>query len=149
MGDLLAPWHLIVLAALLAIILIPVVMFLLTVQRVLNKCAPAARTMEPGLVWLFLVPFLGLIWSFFLVMGVAKSLANEFRNRGISTSDPLPGQSIGIAMSVCNCCCFIPLLGALASLAGLVLWIVYWVKIAEFSRMLDGPQYLAPVTPAP
>ena len=30
-----------------------------------------------------------------------------------------------------------PVLGLLAGLAYLVLWIVYWAKIAEYSRMLD------------
>jgi drug/metabolite transporter (DMT)-like permease len=80
-------------------------------------------------------------------MGLARSLANEYARRGIPSPDPSPGQSIGIAMSVCTCCCIIPVLGALAGLASVVLWVVYWTKIAEFSRMLDIPQYSAPIAP--
>jgi hypothetical protein len=41
----------------------------------------------------------------------------------------------------------IPVLGAFAGLAFLVLWIVYWVKIAEYSRSLDVPQFAAPLPP--
>src|ERR1039458_10469303 len=103
--------------------------------------------MEPGMVWLLLVPFLNLIWNFFVVMGLASSLANEYARRGIPSPDPSPGQSIGIAMSVCNCCCIIPVLGVLAGLASVVLWVVYWAKVAEFSRMLDIQQYAAPIAP--
>jgi len=51
--------------------------------------------------------------------------------------DPMPGQSIGIAMCVCGACGIIPLLGFFGAFAYLVLWIIYWAKIAEFSRILD------------
>ena len=149
MGDLFQPWHLIVLLIVAGVCIIPAIFYLLTLQNALSKCAPTSRTMEPGMVWLLLIPLFNLIWNFFVVMGLAKSLANEYARRAIPGPDPLPGQSIGIAMSVCNCCCVIPVLGALAGLAALVLWIVYWIKIAEFSRMLDVPQFIAPAAPQP
>jgi H+/Cl- antiporter ClcA len=149
MGDLLQPWHLIVVLFVLGVLLIPAIFYLLTLQNALSKCAPTSRTMEPGMVWLLLIPLLNLIWNFIVVTSMARSLANEYARRGIPSSEPLPGQSIGIAMSVCNCCCIIPVLGAFAGLAGLVLWIVYWIKIAEFSRTLDISQPVAPIAPTP
>ena len=33
----------------------------------------------------------------------------------------------------------IPLIGILTGLAGLVCWIVYWVKISGYSRLLEQP----------
>jgi len=147
MGDLFQPTHLLIIFFVLALFIVPVIFFLLTLQHALSKCAAASRTMEPGMVWLFLIPLLGLIWSFFVVMGLGKSLANEYARRGIPSEEPAPGQPIGIAMSVCNCCCWVPILGALAGIAGLVLWVVYWVKIAEFSRKLDQPQFAMPAPP--
>lgn len=99
--------------------------------------------MQPGMVWLLLIPFFNLIWIFFVVTGIGKSLGAEFRRRGTPTPDPYPTQSIGIAMAICHCCCIIPVINILAGLAALVLWIVYWVKVAEFSRLLD----LAAITP--
>ncbi len=147
MGDLLQPTHLMVLVFLLgSLILVPAIFYLITLQNALTKCAPGARTMDPGMVWLLLVPIFHLIWSFFVVMALAKSLGNEFRRRGIPSPDPLPGQSIGMAMCICGCCSVVPLLNLLAGPAAFILWVIYWVKIAEFSRVLDLP---VPAYPAP
>ncbi len=148
MGDTFQPWHLMILSAFFcAVLLVPAIFFLLTLSSTLSKCAPGFRTMEPGMVWLLLVPFFSLIWNFFVVMAVAKSLANEYARRGIPSPEPLPGQRIGIAMCVCVCCCIVPLLGFLVGLASLLLWIMYWVKIAEFSRLLDLPYPAIPIPP--
>jgi hypothetical protein len=129
------------------IFLIPAILYILTLQKTLNKCAETSRTMQPGMVWLLLVPIFNLIWHFLVVMGIAKSLGNEFSRRGIPSADPLPGQSIGLVMCICGCCGIIPVLGVLASLASLVLWIMYWIKVAEFSRMLDAPVVAAVSAP--
>jgi type IV pilus assembly protein PilA len=110
------------------------------------------------MVWLLLVPFVNLVWQFFVVIGLADSLDNEFRARGIPNVEPKPAKSIGIAMCVCGVCAIIPIVGVLAFLAHLVLWIIYWTKIAEFSRRLDlvpatndaalyAPQYPQPGMP--
>jgi hypothetical protein len=89
------------------------------------------------MLWLLLVPVVNLVWHFFVVNGMAKSLSNEFRARNMPNMDPNPGQSIGIAMCVCAACGIIPVLGFFAGIAYLVLWVVYWAKIAEFSRILE------------
>jgi hypothetical protein len=145
MGDLLQPWHLMVLFIVACFFLLPVVFYILALSRALNKCSPASRTIDPAMLWLLLVPFVNLVWNFFVVLGMAKSLSNEFRLRNLPVSDPTPGQSIGIAMCICAACTIIPILGTVAWLACLVLWIVYWVKIAEFSRILDQPPIINPM----
>jgi predicted membrane channel-forming protein YqfA (hemolysin III family) len=138
MGELLQPWHLLVVGFISCIFLIPAILYILTLQRALNKCAGSARTMQPGQVWLLLIPFFNVIWHFLVVMGIAKSLRNEFARRGIPNADPLPGQSIGMAMCICACCGIIPILGIIASLASLVLWIIYWIKVAGYSELLGA-----------
>ena len=137
MGLLFAPTHLLILLFIAGVFLLPIIFFILTLQGALQKCTPQCRMLEPGLVWLYIIPFVNLIFGFFMVMGLAKSLRNEFNRRGTPVPDPEPGQSIGIAMCICACCGIIPFLGILAFLAHLVLWIIYWVKIAEYSRFLD------------
>jgi hypothetical protein len=137
---------LVVALVLFCILLIPAILYILTIQKALNKCAETSRTISPGSVWLLLVPLLNLIWHFLVVFGVARSLGNEFARRGIPNPDPLPGQTIGLAMCICACCSIIPILGVLASLASLVLWIMYWIKIADYSRMLgEAPPAIATV----
>ncbi|MGD0859520.1 MAG: hypothetical protein ABR912_09395 [Terracidiphilus sp.] len=149
MSDLLQPWHILVLFFVFGVFfLVPAIFYLLTLQNVLNKCAPTSRAMEPGMVWLLLVPLFNLVWNFFVVMSIAKSVSNEYARRGQPSPEPAPGQPLGLAMSICACCCIIPFLSIFAGLANLVLWIVYWVKIAEYSRNLDLPQIAVPVPPS-
>ena len=127
--------------------LLAFLLYLQTLQNALKKCAPASRTMKPGQVWLAAIPVFGLIWHFVVVMHVAKSLGNEFARLGIPCPESTPGQNIGLAACVCNCCIFIPFLGGLAGIAGLVLWIFYWKRIADYSRDLEEHQAMTPVSP--
>ena len=148
MGDLFQPWHLIVLFGIFGVFFIlPAVFYILTLQKALSKCASSSLTLEPGMVWLLLIPLVNLVFHFFVVFGMADSLRNEFNRRGVVVVDLAPGKSIGLAMCVCGCCSIIPFLGVLASLGFLVLWVVYWAKIGEYSRMLDvSPQVVLPVS---
>ena len=120
-----------------AVLILPTIFFILTQQRALSKCSPANRTMSPGLAWLQIIPVFGWIWQFFVVSALADSLGNEFRARGIQEEDR-PGYGVGLAMCITRVCVIIPILGWFFCLiASLVLWIIYWVKIAGFSEKLD------------
>ena len=59
------------------------ILFLLTLSKALRRCAPENRTMEPGMVWLYLIPIFNLYWQFVTVNRVSESLKNEFYARGI------------------------------------------------------------------
>ena len=120
----------------LVIILIPFILFLLTLQRALERCSPECRTTSPGTVWLMLIPLFNIVWEFLLVMRIAESLENEFKKRNMP-HEPKPGQSIGLAMCILSVCGIIPILGILAGIAGFVCWILYWVKIYGFSNDLS------------
>lgn len=120
----------------LAIALVPMIFYILTLQKALNKCAPENRAMQPGMIWLLLVPLVNLVWQFFVVINMAKSLGAEFQKRGIA-EEAEPGKKLGMIMCILFCCGIIPLLGVFCSLGGLVCWIMYWLKIAGFSKKLD------------
>jgi hypothetical protein len=85
--------------------------------------------MNPGLVWLMLIPLFNIVWHFFIVLNMAKSLAAEFQKRGIA-EDPSPGQTLGLVMCIANLIC---------GPVGLVCWIIYWVKIAGYSSKIAAP----------
>jgi type IV pilus assembly protein PilA len=123
------------------------IFFLVSLSGALSKCSRASRTMEPGLVWLMLVPLVNLVVQFLVVIAVARSLGNEFRARGISNAEPEPGQSVGIAMCICSACGVVPLVNLLALPAYLVLLIIYWAKISGFSRNLDQTPTAGPGGP--
>lgn len=124
--------------------LIALILYLRTLQDALEKCATGSRTMNPRKVWLMLIPLFGMVWQFINVINVAKSLRNEFTRVGIACSEAAPGQTIGLAMCVCSWCSLIPLVGGFAGLAGIVLWVAHWFRIANYSRLLDAHHAIAP-----
>jgi len=119
-----------------AIVLAVGIFYILTLQKALNRCAPENRAMEPGMIWLLLIPCVNMVWHFFVVLNLAKSLGAEFQKRGIA-EEPEPGKVIGLVASILWCCGWIPLLNYLTGPAALVCWIIYWVKIAGFSKKLE------------
>ena len=121
-----------------AIMLVPAIFYLLTLQKALNRCAPENRAMAPGMVWLMLIPLFNIVWHFFVVINIAKSLGAEFQKRGVS-EEAEPGKKLGLIMCILACCGIIPLLGMLCSLGALVCVILYWVKSAGFSAKLASP----------
>ena len=120
--------------------------FISLLVRLLKKCSPSSRTMQPEKVWLLLIPIFGIFWSFLVVSALGRSLANEFKVRGIASTEPEPGKTLGMAMCVCLTCGIIPFLNFLAIPAGLILWTIYWVKVAGYSRMLDQEAIMTRVT---
>jgi len=112
-----------------AVLLVPMIFYLLTLQKALNRCSPESRAMQPGMVWLMLIPLFNVVWQFFVVINLAKSLGAELQKRGIA-EDPNPGQTLGLVMCVANLVC---------GPVGLICWIIYWVKIAGYSARIAAP----------
>ncbi len=130
----------------LLVFLVIAILFLLTLQKALSRCSPRNRTMEPGMVWLNLIPLFNIVWQFITVTRVAESLRNEFRTRGRSRNEDF---GYGVGMTYCvmniiggvingvsNVVPIVGLLGLPVGLIGLVCGIIYWVKIAGYSAEL-------------
>ncbi len=58
---------------LMAIFIVPAILYLLTLHRAIGKCMPENQAMAPGLVWLVFVPLVNIVWHYFIVINVAKS----------------------------------------------------------------------------
>jgi hypothetical protein len=112
------------------------VLYLLTLQNLLKRVATENRVIEPGKVWLMLIPLFGLVYAFILYPKISESLKNEFSKRGLTDSGDY-GKSLGTAMAVLGLCGFIPILGGFAGIAHLVIWIIYWVKMSEYKSKLS------------
>ncbi len=106
--------------------------FVQTLTKTLYLCRPRNRAMEPAKVWLNLIPGFNVIWFFITVIKVADSLKAEFRERRLYSRDNF-GRTLGIVLgvfSLLNCGCYI------GGMIPLILFIVYWQKIAEYNRRL-------------
>ncbi len=112
------------------------IFYLLTLSRCFKHIAPHNRRMEPGLVWLNLIPCVQNIWIFFTTSKLADSLRAEYRDRQIS-GDRDYGRQLGVMYPVLALLGIIPYIGGIFSLASLVCWIMYWVKIAGYNRRLS------------
>ena len=126
-----------VLGGLSLFVLIPKIFYLLTLQSTLNNISPENRKMQPSNVWLLLIPLFSLIYHFYVIKYVAESIRAEADSMGRHLAEPMPAYHVGLAMCILNCLVVVPGVNILTSIAGLVCWIVYWVKIADYKNILS------------
>ncbi|MFT3751022.1 MAG: hypothetical protein QM768_22100 [Agriterribacter sp.] len=124
----------------LLISLIPAIFFLLTLQKTLNAVSPENRSMQPTQVWLLLIPVFNIVWIFITVTRIADSIKNECSRLSIPTAESRPTYGIGLVMSILWICGIIPVAGMIASLAGLICWIIYWVKVNDYKNIIISNQ---------
>jgi len=132
----------------LLLVLIPFIFYLISLQRCFNAVRPEFRPSLPvGLIWLSLVPALGFVVLLTAIIMLSTSLQKEDEARG-SKSFGDGGLSIGLAAVILGFLSWIPFLGILLAIASLVCWIMHWIKIAGFRKILDGQAPAVVVAPA-
>lgn len=109
----------------------------LIVSSALARVPVEHRKMEPGLVWLLLVPCFGLVWNFFVFQRVPDSFRSYFESRGRTEFGDC-GRGIGLAYSIAAVLCVLPLVNYLAAPATLVLLIVCLIKFYDLKGRI-GP----------
>ena len=132
------------------IYLVAAIFYLLTLQKAMSLVSPRNRLMEPGMVWLMCIPCFNIVWQFFVAVRVPDSLKNEFHDRRRDDGSDY-GKSILMTRSVIdvinvvvsNALSVSPetsQIGAIVSvvlfLVNVVLVVIFWVKIAGYSRQL-------------
>ena len=122
---------------------IPGIFFIMSMQKALERCSPESRTMSPSQVWLGLIPLFNFVWQFIVVVRIASSLRNEFLRRQLPLAEAEPGQFLGITQCVLALLCWIPAISWIVAVPSLVCWIVYWVKISNYSRQLEAPPIIS------
>lgn len=134
-----------------AILFIPYIFFLLAQQNTLKAIQPQNRLMQPGEVWLQLIPFFGWIWQFTVVSRIADSICNEYKSQqeisflGIGDGELQEDikfratYTTGYWYCVLVCTTIIPILGFITGLGALVLWITYWQQLNRHrQKILDS-----------
>ena len=106
-----------------------VVCFLL--QECFRRVPPEFRKQEPAMVWLLLIPCFTIVWNFFVYLPLSKSYKAYFNS--INRTDVGDCQySMAVAYSILYAAFFVPF----ASIAALVLLILYLVKIHELKNQI-------------
>ena len=115
------------------------ILYLLTLQNTLKAVSPVNRQMEPGMVWLLLVPVFTLIWQFIVARKISASIEREYHSRGLPCK-PQPTYNAGLALAILYCVntllyWSIPLRGII-SIALLTSLIIYWVQVNSYKNKL-------------
>ena len=97
----------------------------------------AHRKMEPGLVWLLMIPCFNIVWNFFVYLRLSESYKAYFAAVGRDDGSDY-GRGLGLAYAICAVCGIIPYLGILASLASLVLLIILLVKLTGYKNLIPA-----------
>jgi len=124
------------------------VLFLINLQNLLKQVSPQNRQVPPANVWLLFIPLFSIVYQFILYPKISDSVEQEFRSRGTRLPGDY-GRNLGMAMAILSVVSMfqyigIPYIGNLASLAGLIIFIVYWVKTAELkNKLIALPQGMA------
>jgi hypothetical protein len=114
-------------------IAIAIILFLQGCYRAIPE---AHRKMDPGLVWLLLIPLFNLVWMFFVFIRLAKSFGEAYaaQNRQVDT-----GEKMALAFCVCFVAGAIPFVGCIATPASLVLLVLVLLRFNQLKKELGQP----------
>lgn len=117
------------------------------VYNVFRQIPEEHRQMQPGLVWLLLIPCFGVVWNFFVYPKLADSLKNYFNSVGDESVGDC-GKTLAWLYAGFAAGSVIPYLGMLLGLASLVIWIIFIVKAYGYKNMIVQGQAAGPGQPA-
>lgn len=110
--------------------------WLLIMNRAIDQVSHDLRRIEPGAVWLSLIPLFGLVWQFIVVGAVGDGIAKEMLARNMLPREEKPAYAVGLTGCILMCCCIIPYAGVCLAIIGLLFMVVHTIKIAEYNSVL-------------
>jgi hypothetical protein len=127
-----------------ALAIFVLVMYLLTLQNVLKEVSENNRLVPAANVWLMLIPIFSTFYVFYLYPRISDSAKAEFEERGADNGTDY-ARSLGIAVAIIGLVSSIlsyikiaPSLSGLLSLTNLVLFIIFWSKMANIKTKLKN-----------
>jgi phosphatidylglycerophosphate synthase len=129
------------------VVLIVILSFLAEVARLLRRVEPNNRRMEPGQVWLNLIPVFNVIWVTVTIERVAESLRAEFTARGLHGPDEKYGRKTGLTV-LALLVSAVPLYPVAIVTYPLAFgyWMAYWKHLNRYAARLKSGAYTPPPT---
>lgn len=93
------------------------------------------REMEPGMVYLMLIPCFNLVWIFFVTLRLSTSFQKYFTAHGRTDVGDC-GYQLGLWYSICMVAGIVPCVNYIAGPAALVLLILYLVKVMGLKNQI-------------
>lgn len=133
------------------LVYVPLVLYLLSLQRCLDAVRPEFRPSFPtALVWLGLVPGIGFFAVIAAIVILSTALKKEDESRQTNVFGD-GGLGVGLAFAILGLLSWIPFLGVLLALGSLACWIMHWLKVSGFRKALAAYASMpggAPARPA-
>lgn len=107
------------------------------VSSCLARLPAEHRKMEPGQVWLLMIPCFSIVWNFFVFQRVPESFQSYFQSVGRSDRGDC-GKSLGLWYAITVVVAMVPLLNYLAAPASLILLILNLVKLNELKNEIPA-----------
>lgn len=117
----------------LLIALVVAILYLFNLQNLMKSIKEENREVSPGNVWLMLIPLFSLVYAFILYPKISASVKKELESREMDTEGD-GAKNLGLALAITGALSLIPVIGGLAGLANLVIFIMWWVKTAGFKN---------------
>ena len=121
---------------LLGFFIVPAVFFVITLQNTLKAISPENRKMPFGNVWLLCIPVFNFYWQFIVVNKIAQSIAAECERLGIPVKETKPTFHLGLSWNICYLLFLIPLIKLWAGIALTLTWIIYWIKVNQYRKLI-------------
>ena len=120
-----------------AVVITIVILYLLNIQNALKEVSDTNRQVPFINTWLLLIPLFNIVYAFIFYPKMAESFRREYEEREIPQDGDF-GKTIGLIMATLGVARLIPIdiLQSTLSLAGLILLIVLWVKVAKYKQTL-------------
>jgi len=115
---------------------------LAAISRVLGRVSPEHRKMEPGEVWVNLIPVVNLVWPIVTIERVGESIRAELSARNRVKKKDAFGKTSGIiALVLVGVVLLLPPAGIVTLPFAFLYGIVYWAQLNGYAkRMTEAPR---------
>lgn len=111
------------------------IFFFKNINDLMNEVAPHNQQVPPGNIWLMFIPLFNLVYGFIIYPKVCDSVRLEFEERGHADGGDY-SRGLGVTLPILRVCGIIPILNYLSGIGWLIVWIIFWVKTAEYKNQL-------------
>ncbi|OGT43746.1 MAG: hypothetical protein A3F13_08395 [Gammaproteobacteria bacterium RIFCSPHIGHO2_12_FULL_40_19] len=126
------------------LIVAAIIIFLVTIVycwvlfQIMQRVPRDKHQFPSWFIWLFLIPWIGLVFQLIMLpFGIPNTFKRAFPNNqdAIRDADNLFKMGLTqVVLTVFGMFLPIPPINHIASVAGFILWIVYWVMIVKFKN---------------
>jgi branched-subunit amino acid ABC-type transport system permease component len=101
------------------------------------KLVPEKNHIFPSwFVWLFIIPLVGFVFHWIMLpFGIPQAFEKTVTGNETAVRSAKQLFLLGLILVVLITMGFIPFLGFVPALAGVIIWIVYWVLVVKFREM--------------